>query len=99
MHSFCWAKVKNMFYTYVLKLIDKSTDKVRYYIGYTSDLKQRLNKHLTKSVNTTIESKKIELIYYESCRNKTDAIHRERQLKTGFGRGYLKNRLKNDTRV
>jgi putative endonuclease len=35
----------------------------------------------------------IELVYYEACISKTDAIKRELQLKTGFGRGYIKKRL------
>jgi len=34
------------------------------------------------------------LIYYEACLSKKDAQNRERQLKTGFGRGYLRRRLK-----
>jgi putative endonuclease len=35
------------------------------------------------------------LVYCEVCLSKKDAQNRERQLKTGFGRGYLKRRLKN----
>jgi hypothetical protein len=31
----------------------------------------------------------------EACLSKEDASEREKQLKTGFGRGYLKRRLKN----
>jgi putative endonuclease len=34
------------------------------------------------------------LIYYECCLNKYDAIRRERFLKSGQGRRYLKKRLK-----
>jgi len=34
-----------------------------------------------------------DLIYYEACLSKTDARKRELQLKTGYGRGYLKRRL------
>jgi predicted GIY-YIG superfamily endonuclease len=33
------------------------------------------------------------LLYFEACFNKEDAIAREKQLKTGFGRAYLKRRL------
>jgi len=35
------------------------------------------------------------LVYYEVCLSKKDAQKRERQLKTGFGRGYLRKRLEN----
>lgn len=86
-----------MFYTYVLLCV--SHDKKELYIGSTSDLKSRLIKHKTKSVKTTTSYKNIELIYYEACRNKTDARKRELQLKTGFGRGYLKRRLENDEKL
>lgn len=34
------------------------------------------------------------LVYYEACLSHKDAAEREKQLKTGFGRGYLKKRLK-----
>jgi putative endonuclease len=35
-----------------------------------------------------------EVIYYEFAYNKEDAIAREKYLKSGMGRRYLKNRLK-----
>jgi putative endonuclease len=35
------------------------------------------------------------LIYYEVGFSKQDAINREKYLKSGMGRRYLKNRLKN----
>jgi len=66
------------------------------YIGFTEDLKLRIEQHRKKVVKTTKGFDEVELIYYESCRNKTDARKREIQLKTGFGRGYLKRRLEND---
>ena len=87
-----------MFYTYVLRCI-KQLKSNKFYIGSTKDLKKRIADHRNKSNKTTKEFDQIELIYYEACRSKMDAISREHQLKTGFGRGYLKNRLKNDTRV
>lgn len=85
------------YYTYVLKCF--LDDDVAYYVGHTSDLKKRIYDHQTKSTKTTKRFDRIELIYYEACRSKTDAIKREHQLKTGFGRGYLKRRLENDKRV
>ncbi len=66
------------------------------YFGFTGDLKLRIGQYRKKMVKTTRSFNEIELIYYESCRNKTDARKREIQLKTGFGRGYLKRRLEND---
>lgn len=84
-----------MFYTYVLQCIDTKNNRKKFYIGYTNDLKKRLLAHRTKSIKTTKSFDKIELIYYEACINKTDARRRELQLKTGFGRGYLKRRIEN----
>lgn len=83
------------YYTYVLKC-KKSNGESELYTGYTSDLKQRLVDHKSKSTKTTRVFEEIELIYYEACRSKTDAIRREKTLKSGFGRSYLKNRLKSD---
>ena len=37
--------------------------------------------------------KNMKLVYYEACLSKIDAQKREKQLKTGFGRKYLRNRL------
>jgi len=88
-----------MFYTYVLLCINQKNDKKLFYVGSTSDLKERFSRHQTKSVGATKSFDKIELVYYEACSNKTDAIHREKQLKTGFGRGYLKRRLANYLKV
>jgi len=80
------------YYTYVLKCILPSGESTLY-IGHTSDLKKRLYDHQTKSTKTTMKFDQIELVYYEACRSNTDAIRREKSLKTGFGRAYLKNRL------
>ncbi len=81
-----------MYYTYVLHC--ESLKKQVFYTGYCEDLKNRIEEHKSKKVQTTKVFDKITLVYYEACLNKTDARKREIQLKTGFGRGYLKNRLK-----
>lgn len=84
-----------MYYTYVLLCTDKKRKREEFYVGVTNNLKSRLFKHKNKSVKTTKSFNKIDFIYCEICLNKTDAIKRELQLKTGFGRGYLKRRLEN----
>jgi len=35
------------------------------------------------------------LVYFEGCFNQQDATHREKYLKTSWGKRYLKTRLKN----
>ena len=81
-----------MFYTYVLNCTDENKRR-KFYIGSTDDLRARLVRHKNGFVKTTKNFNNVELIYYEACLDKTDARKRELQLKTGFGRGYLKNRL------
>ena len=88
-------KLEIMHYTYILLLIDNSNGK-NFYVGATSNLQEHILRHKNKGVETTKKFDKIILVYYEACRNKTDALKREKQLKTGFGRGYIKRRLEND---
>ena len=77
------------FYTYVLK----SKKDNNLYIGWTNDLKNRIDQHNTGKVQATASRVPFELIYYEACLNRQNAIKREKQLKTGFGRAYLKKRI------
>jgi len=78
-----------MFYTYVLK--SKRDNKL--YIGWTDDLKNRCKKHQIGLVAATKNRLPLQLVYYEACLNKIQAIKREKQFKTGFGRKYLKSRI------
>lgn len=79
-----------MYYTYVLRSAKDS----KLYIGYTEDLKRRLKKHNGALVPSTKDRLPVELIYYEACLSEKNAIYREKYFKTGFGRRFLKNRLK-----
>ncbi len=79
-----------MYYTYVLiSLKDKHL-----YTGSTNDLRKRLMEHNSGKVFSTKYRCPFELIYYEACLNAQDARSREKYLKTGMGKRYLKNRLK-----
>jgi len=82
-----------MYCTYVLLCTDSKGSRSRFYVGSTNDLKERLIRHRKGDVKTTKSFDKVVLVYYEACLNKTDARKRELQLKTGFGRGYIKRRL------
>jgi len=81
-----------MWYVYVLR----SSSLGIFYIGCTEDLKRRLQEHLSGKTKTTSRSTDWFLIYYEASRSKKDALDRERQLKTGFGRGYIRKRIQDD---
>ena len=65
------------------------------YTGATSDLKNRLQKHKEGKVSNTKHRLPVKVIYCEICLNKNDAFARERYLKSGMGKRYIKNRLKN----
>lgn len=79
-----------MYYTYVLQ---SKKDKL-WYTGCTNDLRKRFEEHSTGQVPSTKGRGPFEIIYYESCKDKHDAFAREKYLKTGMGKRYLKNRLK-----
>lgn len=78
-------------YVYVLY----STSDFGFYTGYTSDLKKRYAQHQQGKSTATRGRLPIKLIYYEACESWKDARAREKYLKTGMGKRYLKNRLKN----
>jgi len=79
-----------MYYVYILK----SEESGQYYTGSTDDLRKRLSRHNLGQSNWTKGGIPWTLIYYEACLNKEDAQAREKYLKTGPGKAYLKNRLK-----
>jgi putative endonuclease len=78
-----------MFYTYIIKSVKDG----KIYVGHTSDLKNRIEAHNAGRVNSTKNRIPFKLLYYEACNVLMDAIMREKKLKTGFGRAYLKRRL------
>ena len=79
-----------MYYTYVL--ISKKDG--RFYTGYTDNLNKRLAEHNKAKVLSTKSRLPMLLIYYEVCKNKEDAKAREKYLKSGMGKKYIRNRLK-----
>lgn len=82
--------VRPWFYTYVL--ISKKDGK--FYTGTTNNLKKRLEEHKNGLVSSTRHRRPLKLVYFEACMNRDDAFSRERCLKSGMGKRYLKNRLK-----
>jgi len=78
-----------MYYTYVL--LSKVDGK--HYIGWTNNLKLRLEHHNSGKVMSTKHRAPLELVYYEACTTKGNAILREKYFKTGFGRRFLKSRI------
>ena len=81
-----------MYYTY---LLENQKDK-SWYIGYTSNLKKRIADHISgNGAQTTKHKLEWKLIYYEAYLNIKDVKGREKFLKSGSGRKYLKKQLNN----
>ncbi len=79
-----------MQYTYVLQ----SKKDFAWYTGCAEDLRKRFKEHNDGKIFATRNRRPFQLIYYEACLNKQDAFAREKYLKSGPGKRYLKNRLK-----
>jgi putative endonuclease len=80
-----------MLYVYILKSL--KDDKL--YTGFTDNIKKRLLKHNLGKVFSTKSRRPLRIIYLEMCLDKKDAQNREKYLKTGAGKIFIKNRLKN----
>jgi putative endonuclease len=78
-----------IWYVYVLQ-----NKRQRWYIGSTRNLQKRILQHNSGKNKSTKYGVPWKVIYCEIGINKQDALARERYLKSGMGRKYLKNRLK-----
>lgn len=80
---------KKLYIVYVLEsLIDQS-----WYIGQTSNLKERIKRHNNKEEISTKSKAPYKIIYLEGYLYRADAMRREKYLKSGAGRNKLKDRL------
>lgn len=78
-----------MYYTYILK----NTKTNRYYIGYTPDLKNRLEKHKKGQVFSTKSNLNYQLEWYCAFKTRFQALRFEKYLKTGSGIAFIKKRF------
>jgi len=80
-----------MYYVYVIK--DRYN---KLYIGYTANLKKRLQEH-TRGYTSYLKNKRpVKLVYYEAYLSKKDAKRREESLKNyGSVLKGLKQRIEN----
>lgn len=75
-----------MYFVYILEnKLDKS-----WYTGFTSDLKRRLRQHSDGCSPHTSKKNNWLLIYCEVYLNKKDAIGREKFLKSGAGKRFIR---------
>ena len=82
------VSLKDMFSIYVLKSLRNR----KRYIGYTSkSVQERLVEHNSGTNTFTRQNKPFVLIYSEEYQTKTEAMKREKFLKSGQGRKFLDN--------
>jgi len=79
-----------MFYVYVLH----SEADQGLYVGFSSNLSERLKYHHSGESRATASRRPLCLIYYEAYVSREDAEGRERFLKSGGGRRFLDKQLK-----
>src|SRR5437763_14669398 len=91
----CRGRHTAMFYVYVLH----STKDNGFYIGYSTDLKRRLSEHTRGASFATKSRGPWKLIYYEAYTERKDAEGREKFLKSGAGRRFVRAQLRHYLRV
>ena len=79
-----------MYYVYVLH----SNHDQGLYIGYSADLKRRLNEHNEGKSISTKARRPWRLVYYEAYVDERDALGREEFLKSGAGRRFLQKQCR-----
>jgi len=82
--------MEQFYYVYILRSLKDGKN----YTGYTKNLKLRFQQHNDGEVLSTRNRRPLKLIYFEGCLNQQDATHREKYLKSHYGKMFLKNRLK-----
>ena len=80
-----------MHYVHVLRSVSDNG----FYIGYSANLRKRFDQHSRGNSFATSHRAPWKLIYYEAYLEQTDALGREKYLKSGAGRRFLQSQLKN----
>ena len=80
------------FLVYVISNPDGET-----YVGQTADLARRLEQHNDPRCDLTLHTKRHpgpwKVLYTEECADRASAMRRERQLKSGAGRRFIRTLL------
>jgi len=69
---------------FVYMILSKHKDKFISYVGYTSNIKNRIHLHNTSKGAKFTKGKKWELIYHKKYQNKVDAMKNEYKLKKNY---------------
>ena len=77
------------YFVYVLR-----SDKfIRNYVGFSSNVEKRLADHNNGRTKSTKPFRPWKLLFIESFETKIEALQREKFLKSGQGRDYIKRKL------
>lgn len=79
----------NTFYIYAIECANGSI-----YIGQTDNLWRRWKEHLVGEIKWTKVHHPVKIVHYEEFSTREEAVKREHDLKTGFGRKWLKREIK-----
>ena len=83
------------YYVYVLCSMKDQA----FYIGFTSNLRTRMEQHQFGGSLATAPRRPLKLVYYEACLLESDARRREKYFKDTGGRRFLAKRLKDYQRT
>jgi putative endonuclease len=76
-----------MYKVYALKSLTRNY----VYVGLTNDLEERLDRHNNGTNKTTSPYRPFKLIYTEDCTDRVEARKREKYLKSGIGKEFLRS--------
>jgi putative endonuclease len=79
------------FFVYILYSLTKD----KFYIGFTSNLEERINRHNQKSKGFTGHINDWEMMYSESFATKSEALAREKQIKSCKSRSKIQQLISN----
>ncbi|OGM20805.1 excinuclease ABC subunit C [Candidatus Woesebacteria bacterium RIFCSPHIGHO2_01_FULL_38_9] len=77
-----------MYYVYILRLANSAL-----YIGFTTDLKNRIANHNKGNTIHIKKNRPVKLIYYSAFSDKRKALNFEKYLKSGSGIAFRNKRL------
>ena len=77
-----------MYYIYILYIL-YSVDFDRYYVGQCEDVALRLKRHNGRAVPSTKAYAPWNLVYSETFSSRTEAVHRETEIKKKKSRKYI----------
>ena len=66
----------------------------RIYVGFTEDIERRIKEHNSGKTTSTKGYRPWELIYYENCEERLEARNREKYLKSGIGKEFIKTKIR-----